>query len=91
MVRNSTFITPDNLKEILKEVFQELLQDYFPKIPKDGADEFFTRNEACKFLKIGATKFNELRKQGIVTPVRLGRKTIYKKSELLEINTKNKL
>lgn len=41
-----------------------------------------TRLEAIEFLRIGATKFNELRQEGIVHPIRFGTKTNYSLADL---------
>lgn len=41
-----------------------------------------TRLEAVHFLNVGATKFNELRREGIVNPIRFGTKTNYSLADL---------
>ncbi len=78
-------IQSDNLKGIISEIIKESLENLLPQRQSSNSDEFLTRKEAYQFLKIGSTKFNELRTDGIVTPIRIGRKTIYKKSDLLEV------
>lgn len=59
--------------------------DFIKDNASPESDEFLTRLEACHLLKVGETKFNELRQKGIVEPIRLGKKTIYKKKDLLNI------
>ncbi len=50
---------------------------------KGFQEKILTRKGAMQFLQVGATKFNELRNDGIVNPIRIGRKTNYRLSDLL--------
>lgn len=77
----------DNLVSLrVSELVEKVIQNLNIST-KDSCncDVFLSRKEAFEFLKIGSTKFNELRQKGIVKPIRLDKKTIYKKSELLKI------
>lgn len=67
------------IKNVLKENQPELIK-------KEMSDSFLSRVEAFQFLKVSSTTFDKLRKQGVVSPIRLGKKTLYKKSALLNIN-----
>ncbi len=85
MIGELTLKASDGLKQMISDIIQESLKTYLPQLETSQTDEFLTRKEAYQFLKIGSTKFNELRTDGIVTPIRIGRKTIYKKSDLLQV------
>ncbi len=79
-------ISPEELKEsILTDVKKELVNlveklNLFNK----PQEEFLTRNEAAKMLKISLVTITDWNKKGILNPYRLGNLIRYKKSELEE-------
>lgn len=79
-------ISPEELKEsILTDVKKELVNlveklNLFNK----PQEEFLTRKEAAKMLKISLVTITDWNKKGILNPYRLGNLIRYKKSELEE-------
>ncbi|TQD38516.1 helix-turn-helix domain-containing protein [Haloflavibacter putidus] len=79
-------ISPEELKEsILTDVKKELVNlveklNLFNK----PQEEFLTRKEAAKLLKISLVTITDWNKKGILNPYRLGNLIRYKKSELEE-------
>tara|TARA_B100000378_G_scaffold202425_1_gene165685 strand:+ start:3029 stop:3328 length:300 start_codon:yes stop_codon:yes gene_type:complete len=79
-------ISPEELKEsILTDVKKELVNlveklNFFTK----PQEEFLTRKEAAKLLKISLVTITDWNKKGILNPYRLGNLIRYKKSELEE-------
>ena len=79
-------ISPEELKEsIITDVKKELVNlveklNLFTK----PQEEFLTRKEAAKLLKISLVTITDWNKKGILNPYRLGNLIRYKKSELEE-------
>jgi len=79
-------ISPEELKEsILTDVKKELV-NLVEKLNlfKKPQEEFLTRKEAAKMLKISLVTITDWNKKGILNPYRLGNLIRYKKSELEE-------
>lgn len=76
--------SPDEIRGFIKEVMQETLKS---KGNESTAQELFyermKRKEAMAFLKVGSSKFNELRRKGLVKPQRAGNRTYYSKTDLI--------
>ena len=70
------------IKELLKEEFKQLKQN----LKSDKSDEYLTRKEAAKFLKISETTLWTLDKTQVLPATRLNGKVLYKKSELLNFS-----
>jgi excisionase family DNA binding protein len=76
-------ITPNELKQIIKEVIREEL---FANSNLDIPDEnvFLTREEACAVLRINKTSLWKWTKKGRLISYGIGSRVLYKKSEVLE-------
>ena len=76
-------ITPEELKQIIKEVIRE---EIFTKSNLEIQDEnvFLTREEACAVLKINKTSLWKWTKKGKLISYGIGNRVLYKKSEVLE-------
>jgi len=83
--------SPDDLAKIFREILDEALQELnqIKSMQGDG-EELLTRIQAMGFLKVRPTKFNELRRNGCVIPIRIGKKTLYSKKDLLEFTVSRK-
>jgi hypothetical protein len=77
-------LTPDDLKQIIKEVFQSELAEFIKQIATEEPDELLNSEETCKFLKITLTTLWRWTKSGKVTCYGIGSRRYYKKNELLE-------
>ena len=77
--------TPAEIKGFLKEVMQETLikANENECTAKGLIYERLTRKEAMKFLRVGSSKFNELRRKGLLKPQRAGNRTYFSKEELV--------
>lgn len=77
-------ITPEQLTEkILKEVkkeFKDLKQSYQPKEPED----FLTRLEVAKLLKISLVTVHQWSNTGILKRYKVGRRTYFSRKEINE-------
>lgn len=88
-------VSPEEFKEsILQEVRKELSKLSLSNSPNNQVDEYVTRKEAAKLLKVSLITISDWNKKGILNPYRLGNLIRYKKSELeqalIQINSKNK-
>ena len=73
----------DEFKAIFREIVREELQGLgvLGNAQNDEQFDMLTRKEAMAFLKVGATKFNEIRK--LFKPIIEGRTKFYLKEELI--------
>jgi len=92
MTNNFTIIQPEQLTNLVRQAVQEAVKPLILQLQTldDNGDKFLSRKEACNFLRVGATKFNQMRRDGLVTPIRVGMTTLYKKSDLLNLGTGDK-
>jgi excisionase family DNA binding protein len=76
-------ISPDELKQIIREVIREEL---FTKNNVENKDEnvFLTREEACAILKINKTTLGKWTKKGKLISYGIGNRVLYKKNEVVE-------
>ena len=87
MSENKMFIaySPDEIRGFFKEVIQETFvrPNENKCTSKSLIYERMTRKEAMAFLKVGSSKFNELRRKGLIKPQRAGNRTYYSKTNLI--------
>ena len=76
-------INLSDIKKVLREVLEEKSND-FAKPVKSEDQEFLTRKEVAKLLKISLTTLNDWSKQGIVQAYRIGNRVLYKKKEIVD-------
>jgi hypothetical protein len=69
----------ESVKAQLKELYQELKES-----PKTEEAEFISRKETAELFKISLVTVHEWSKLGLIKPYKLGNRTYYKRSELLE-------
>ncbi len=74
-------INLSDIKKVLREVLEEKSND-FAKPVKSEDQEYLTRKEVAKLLKISLTTLNDWSKQGIVQAYRIGNRVLYKKKEI---------
>ncbi|MFV0419886.1 MAG: helix-turn-helix domain-containing protein [Dysgonomonas sp.] len=83
----------DEMRAIIKGVVCEALQEFesLRAVQKEVADSPMTRKEAMAFLRVKSTKLNQLRRDGLITPIRPdGKKTLYLKEDLINFLKKFK-
>jgi len=86
-------ITPNELANLISESvkthIQELVNATNKEQPKDEND-LLTRKEASEFLKISLVSLHSWMNEGIIKSYKVGNKTYFKKSELLNLFNKSK-
>lgn len=75
-------ITPEQLKEnivnAVKDQLDSLKKDFQPKNP----EEFLTREEVAKLLKVNISTIGNWKKAGVLKPHFLGSRVYFKRSEI---------
>lgn len=73
-------IDTESLKSIIREVNAEMIESFQPKqLPKE---QYLTRKEVAKALRVSLPTLNELTKKGKLTGYRLNGRVLYKFSEV---------
>ena len=80
-------ITPDELKQIVREAVLETLI-----VKNDTPDEmkFYTRHEACEILKISLSTLDNYVKKGAITCSRLGTRVRFTQDDIDKALAKNR-
>ncbi|MCX6194565.1 MAG: helix-turn-helix domain-containing protein [Cytophagales bacterium] len=77
-------VTPDDLAELIKESVKHSLPD-FP-IQKDSKQkEILTRIETANLFSISLVCLHDWMKKAILKPYKVGNKTYFKRSEVMEV------
>ncbi len=74
-------LTPPQLETLISQVFEKARSQ--PETKEEEA-VFLEMKEVQKFLKVGRTTIHNYIKTGKLRPVRIGRKLLFKKSDLLK-------
>lgn len=77
-------ITPEELKQIIKEVIQEELLEVRKQLEEKDSEVLLTRQETCEFLKISITTLWQWSKKGKIESYGIGNRIYYKKEDLLK-------
>lgn len=79
-------VTPAELADIISENVKAQLKELFIEMhgtPKEDEHEFLTRKETAALFKVSLVTVHEWSNNGILKPYKLGNRTYYKYSELL--------
>jgi hypothetical protein len=76
-------ITPEELKQIIKEVIREELNAKNNLVNQEE-DVFLTREETCSILKINKSSLWKWTKKGKLISYGIGNRVLYKKNEVIE-------
>ncbi|MCF8273079.1 MAG: helix-turn-helix domain-containing protein [Flavobacteriaceae bacterium] len=68
------------IDEKIKTQLDELKQNFIPKEP----DEFMSRNETAKLLKISLVCLHDWMNKGILKPYKMGNKTYFSRKQITE-------
>lgn len=75
-------LSPEELKkEILTEIKVEI-RSLESRLQQKGPEEYLTRAEVAELLKISLPTVSDWSKKGILKPYRLGKKVLFKLSEI---------
>jgi len=77
-------ITPDELKQIIKEVIKEELLEVKNKLEEKDSEILMTRQETCKFLKIDSSTLWHWTNKGKIDCYGIGNRRYYKKEDLIK-------
>ena len=72
------------VKDILKPIIAEAIAEVGVEAAKKSEKRYYTREEACKHLKIGTTTFYRLAQKGKITILKIEGKTLVDADELDE-------
>jgi len=85
-------VTPDELKENILTDLRAELKSVAQKFQPPKQEEYLTRKEVAKILKVSLVTIHDWNKKGVLNPFRLGNLIRYKRSEidnaLIRINSK---
>jgi len=76
-------ITPDELKQIIKEVIQDELREMIKQPEEKDLEGLLSRKETCEFLKISLTTLWKWTNKGKIESYGIGNRVYYKKTDLL--------
>lgn len=77
-------ISPEELKQLIKEVLKEELIDFKKNPDLQASDVLLTRSETCEFLKIDSSTLWSWTKRGKISCYGIGARRYYKKEDLLK-------
>lgn len=77
-------LTPDDVKQIIKEVLQDEFNNFKKYLDTDSPDKLLTRTETCELLKIDPSTLWHWTKNGKVTCYGIANRRYYKQNELME-------
>ncbi|HMN16288.1 MAG TPA: helix-turn-helix domain-containing protein [Ignavibacteriaceae bacterium] len=81
MTPQVAILTPEQLKTILKEAIEQTAINILPK-PADE-EVYLSTKEVQNFLKIKRTTVHHYINQGKLKPIRIGKKLLFKKADLI--------
>ena len=77
-----TQLSPEDLQELLKELFRSELEALKKQNEKSNADVFYTREETAERLKIDLSTLHRWTKSGKIIPHAIGARIYYKESSI---------
>jgi hypothetical protein len=76
-------ITPDELKQIIKEIIQDELKEVSKQPQEKDSEILLTRKETCDFLKIDSSTLWSWTNKGKIACYGIGNRRYYKKEDLI--------
>jgi len=77
-------VTPEDLAVLIKESVKQSLPD-FPIQKDSDQKEILTRSETAHLFSISLVCLHDWIKKGILKPYKVGNKTYFKRSEVMEV------
>ena len=80
-------VTPTELATLISENVKIQLQELFVELKgksKDDGPEFLTRKETAELFKVSLVTIHDWSNNGLLKAYKLGNRTYYKRSELLQ-------
>ena len=81
------------LRAMIGDIVEEKLRQFKPENPTaaDNGDEFLSRKEVCRLLKISMATLHYYTKDGILNSYKIGGRVLYKTLEVQQAVTEVKL
>jgi hypothetical protein len=77
-------VTPEDLANLIHESVKQSLPD-FPNQKDSDQKEILTRSETAHLFSISLVCLHDWIKKGILKPYKVGNKTYFKRSEIMEV------
>jgi len=96
MITKTIQITEVSIDELADKVAGKLLvkiENYLKELSKPKNEELLTRQEVADYLRISLVTMHSWSKHGIINPIRMGNRILFKKQDILDVleqQTKNK-
>ena len=79
-------VTPDELRQTVREAVGDALRDFTPqskgKDSKQPEDPLLSVMETADLLHVSRVTLREMEKRGELKPVRIGRRVLYRRSDI---------
>jgi len=88
MITKTVQITEVTVEELADEVANKVMlkiENYLKELSKKKNDEILTRQEVADYLKISLVTIHSWNKYGILNPIRMGNRILYKKQDILDV------
>ncbi len=73
----------EKISNAVESAFQKFANMMKPISPEVPEDKVFTRNDICKRWNISLGTLHNYTEQGLITPIKLGRRVLFPMSEVL--------
>ena len=77
-------VTPEELKNIINEILDFKLKEFFSSNKSQQKPEFLSRKETKELLNVSFVTLNNWRNKGILEPNYLGNKPFYNKQQIIK-------
>ena len=84
-------ISPEELKQLIKEVIKEEFIYFKKNLEFKSSDILLTRSETCEFLKIDSSTLWSWTNKGKITCYGIGTRRYYKKEDILNTYSYDKI
>jgi hypothetical protein len=78
-------ITPHDLTNLIKEGIKSELSELTKSINSDESTPHLTRKETAQYFGVSLNCINDWCRKGIITPYKVGQRTYFMRSELVQV------
>ena len=72
---------PDELKQVIRDALNEVLDERVPELPSDQRD-YYTRDEVAEKWRVSVVSLWRYAKMGLIHPVKIGNTVRFPKEEI---------
>ncbi|SMO72334.1 helix-turn-helix domain-containing protein [Solitalea koreensis] len=91
MTQEIVIITNEKIEYLIRNSIKDVISEYYPKLlnltsisQKEETKDFLTRKQAAEFLNCSMTSLYNYQKAGVISYYQVGRKILFRKSQLLD-------